>query len=88
MKYIILRQVKKRGYDYYKVFYKNGVYLGDIISKEDGFYDFWPDYSKRGCWSAYVLRELADKLDEMNAPWEKDIEEYFSQNKQDDYEYY
>lgn len=56
----------------------NDVYLGDILKKEDGFYDFWP-LKRPGCyWPAHLLRAIADKLDEMNAPWQKEIDDYFS----------
>ena len=61
----------------YKVYYKNGVYLGDIFAKEDGFYDFWPEYPyKGGYWSSHILREISDKLDEINAPWQKQLDDY------------
>jgi hypothetical protein len=61
----------------YHVHHENGVRLGDILAKEDGFYDFWPDYTqgRGGYWPAYILRELADKLDELNAPWQAQLEE-------------
>jgi hypothetical protein len=64
--------VKSKSSDYgYQVYYQNGVFLGDIFIKEDGFYDFWPEHPSRGgCWPAYVLRAIADKLDELNKPWE------------------
>ena len=61
-----------------KLYYaENDVYLGDIIAKEDGYYDFWPDL-KGGYWSAYVLRAIADLLDDMNASWDKEINDYFN----------
>ena len=52
----------------------NKVVLGEIFAKEDGFYDFWPDI-KGGYWPAWLMRIIADKLDEMNAPWQKQIDE-------------
>lgn len=64
----------------YEVHYENGCFLGHALIKEDGFYDFWPDL-KGGFWSAYVLREIADKLDELNAPYEAQINEYFEQER-------
>ena len=66
----------------YNILYENGVYLGDIIQKEDGFYDWWPPFpSNGGCWSSYVLREIADKIDELNKPYEKELEDYFSDSR-------
>ena len=56
-----------------KVYYTNGVYMGDILRKEDGFYDWWPVH-RGGYITSWILRELADKLDEMNKEWEETIE--------------
>ena len=60
----------------YKVYYKNGVLLGEVISGDDGFFAFWPEL-RGGFWEAHVLRAIADNLDKINAPWEKQIEAYF-----------
>ncbi len=54
----------------YKVYFQNGVELGDLVCKEDGYFSFWP-YLRAGCWDAYVLRDISNLLDEINAPWEK-----------------
>lgn len=59
------------------LFYENGVKLGQILAKEDGFYDFWPELNG-GYWEAHVLRAIADKLDEMNKPWQEEIDNYFN----------
>ncbi len=67
----------------YKIIYENGAYLGDFLVKEDGYYDWWPrqDLGYVGCWAAYVLREMADKLDELNAPWDEEINKMFESEK-------
>ena len=57
------------------VHYSNDVYLGQLQPTDDGFYVFWPKL-RGGCWAGYVLTEIAAKLDELNAPWEKMIDEY------------
>ncbi len=57
-----------------KVFYTNGHYMGDIFAKEDGFYDWWPEKSNGGYIPAWILRELADTLDELNKDWQEEIE--------------
>jgi len=58
----------------YKVCYSNGVYLGDCLQKEDGFYDFWPDLNKEGChWPEHLLRDLADLLYSLNKEWENTL---------------
>lgn len=65
----------------YKVKGHNGVYIGDFLRKEDGYFDFWPDL-KGGFWPSYMLRALADKLDELNKPWDDDIKKYFSEQEE------
>lgn len=67
----------KDGDGHYRVEYDNGVYMGDILQKEDGFYDFWPEL-RGGYWESSIMREIADKLDALNAPWEKEIDNYFN----------
>lgn len=59
-----------------KVYFHNGVFLGEIFPEVDGFYVFYPDL-KGGFWEAYVLRAIADYMDELNVPIQKDIEDYF-----------
>ena len=50
--------------------------LGDLCYAEDGFYQFFPDLeSKGGYWPTWMLRKIADKVDELNAPWEAQIAE-------------
>lgn len=54
------------------LFFQNGVKMGQILRKEDGFYDFWPEL-RGGYWPAYVLRAIADMLDDMNKEWHEQI---------------
>lgn len=56
-----------------RVFYENGVFLGEYVMDVDGFWYFWPDQSKGGHWGPDVLRALADKIDEMDKPWRDQI---------------
>lgn len=77
---ISLEKVDHAGY---KIFFKNGVFLGDLLIKEDGFYGFWPEL-RGGYWDSYVLREIADTLDELNAPWQKEIEKYFAEQEKEE----
>lgn len=66
--------------DIFQIHYYNGVYLGDIIKKEDGYYDFWPEYpSKGGCWPSYALHAIAKLLDALNEPYEKQVDDYFKE---------
>lgn len=62
----------------YQVYYENGVYLGDILTDVDGFYYYWPEL-RGGSWASIVMRLIADKLDELNQPWEEEIERYFNE---------
>lgn len=62
--------VEKVGPAEYKVTSSNGVHMGEFVCKEDGFFDFWPEL-RPGYWPSYMLRALADALDEINEPWEK-----------------
>jgi len=64
----------------FKVFYENGVYIGDILVKEDGFYDYWPELNG-GYWDEMMLRIVADKLHELNAPYQKELDEYFAKEQ-------
>ena len=36
----------------------------------DGYYYYWPEKEKGGCWSPWMLRDVTDKLDEVNKPWD------------------
>lgn len=73
----------------YKVCYTNGVYMGDFVVHVDGYYYWWPEPTDRGgIIQGWVLRELADRLDELNADWDAHINAYFENNnkEQDDRE--
>ena len=73
--------LEKVGLAEYKVFAHSGVYIGDFLMKEDGYFDFWPEL-KGGFWPSYMLRSLSDKLDELNKDWDKDIKKYFSEQEE------
>lgn len=51
------------------VLHENGKCLGELMKKDDGYYDWWPNQYLSGYWPSNVLREIADKLDELNKPW-------------------
>jgi len=61
----------------YYVEFHNGVYIGEFLTLEDGYYYYWPVQDKGGCWAAYVMRAIADKLDELNKPLDDDTKAYF-----------
>ena len=51
-----------------------GIKMGEILMSEDGYYNFWPDLHRGGYWPSYILRMLADRVDEMNKPWDEEIQ--------------
>lgn len=63
------------------LFYFNEIYLGYAYQEIDGLYVFVFKASDEGSWSGYALRWIADKLDELNKDWNKNIEEYFAKTK-------
>lgn len=62
----------------HKLYYHNGVYMGDVLQDCDGFFKFWPDRTKSGYWDEGMLLEIASHLANENADWNREIEEYFS----------
>lgn len=59
----------------YKVI-SNNAFIGYFEASDDGLYYWWPE-NLNGYLPSYLLRELADKLDELNRDWEKEINVYF-----------
>lgn len=71
-------QVDDRG-DSHAVHYCNGVYMGDFIVGDDGYFYWWPKHpSNGGCIDAWVLRELADRLDDLNETWDIQLNAFFN----------
>lgn len=68
--------IEKVGAGTHKVLAKSsGVHFADFLMKEDGYYDYWPLPSRNyGCLPAYILRAMADALDELNEEWEYQIQ--------------
>jgi hypothetical protein len=58
------------------VFAYNDVQLGTFYMEIDGFY-VYDAIHRPGFMPSYMLRALADKLDELNEPYEKQMKEYF-----------
>lgn len=60
----------------YHLYYYNGVFCGDFLMGDDGYYEWWPEFPSRGgSLSSHFLREVADKLDKLNADWNKIVQE-------------
>ena len=47
--------------------------IGEAIQLEDGFWYYCKD-GKQGAMEAWVMRAIADRLDELNKPWMEHIE--------------
>lgn len=76
----MLTYKEKGSYGTLNVFYSNGIFMGELYMEVDGFYVYEP-VLRGGFWEAYVLREIADKLDELNKPWQQNIDDYFSKKE-------
>jgi hypothetical protein len=57
--------------------YFNTKHIGSFVRDVDGFFYYSPN-SEGGIWAEYELREIADKLKEMNKAWNEEIERVFS----------
>jgi len=51
---------------------QNGAYAGEIIMGDDGYYEFWP-HQRGGYWPSWAMRDIADKVDSMNAEWDAKV---------------
>jgi hypothetical protein len=74
--------VKLNGHTYKIYVISNGKYIGNAIMDIDGYYYYWPSDKLTGSWSSYILREIADTLDELNKEYEKSVKDYFRNNSQ------
>lgn len=57
----------------------NNHLVGELIMDVDGYFYFWP--SNDGCWSSHIMRSIANKLDDINKPWNDEVTEYFEKEK-------
>lgn len=53
---------------YYAAIMPNGGMLGTIEQEVDGFYYFFPQL-RGGFWDAWILHDIARKLDALNEAW-------------------
>jgi len=65
----------------YKVYIKDSVYLGTFELDSDGLYKYWESKKLSGAWGSYELKLIAEKLDELNKPFDDSVEEYFEKGK-------
>ena len=55
----------------------------DFVTDVDGFKYFWPS-SGGGHFAAYMLREIADRLDVLNAPIEEEYRLFWEKQDEGD----
>lgn len=54
-----------------------GKLLGDFLRDVDGYFYWWP-IDRAGCWPAFMLRDLANRLDALNADWDTELDAFFT----------
>lgn len=69
-------KIKKVDDHAFDAFAENGVKLGQLLREVDGYFVFYPEL-RGGFWPSYMLREISNKLEGLNAPWDKIISDYF-----------
>lgn len=70
---------EKHGHTYTIKF--GDIVLGWARPEVDGYYYWWDNRELMGCTAAWTLRAIADILDEINKPWDDQINEYFETEK-------
>jgi hypothetical protein len=72
-KWITLTETGEGGSSYTVTFY-NGKVIGEFSKADDGYY--W--YDGLVIQESHVMRVLADALDELNKPWDDELNAYFN----------
>lgn len=67
-----------------KVYWNNGVLLGECVKDVDGFWKFWFRQDRWGAWEGYDLACIAAMLEDLNAEWSAEIESYFENEREND----
>ncbi len=64
--------------EFFKLYYHNGVYMGEVIMNDDGYYVFFPDKERAGgYWSQGDFLALYKYLEEKNKYWDDQLNEFF-----------
>jgi hypothetical protein len=53
------------------------VYIGDFLLDVDGYYKYWVPKDTSGYWTEHMLQLIVNKLKEINAAWDKQVNDYF-----------
>jgi hypothetical protein len=67
---VIYQQINQQKYI---VRTNNGKFIGEFIRDVDGYFYFWAE-NNLGAWPSYLLRDIADKMDEINQLWDEQLE--------------
>jgi hypothetical protein len=67
---VIYQQINQQKYI---VRTNNGKFIGEFIMDVDGYFYFWSE-NNLGAWPSYLLRDIADKMDELNKSWNEQLE--------------
>ena len=78
---ITLKEKKEHGITFYDVLFNENKLIGEFISLEDGYFYFLPNKDNTGFWTSYELSLISEKLNEVNMPWDKHINNYFNQKE-------
>jgi hypothetical protein len=68
-------RLKSDGDQRFALFHQNGVIMGLIARDCDLYYNFWPRLSG-GFWPGHMLKEIADVLEALNKPIEKEYDDW------------
>lgn len=80
----LIRTEKITDTHYDVIFVSNNLLLGSLIMDVDGFFYFWPEDERKGSWSSWVMKEIVQIMEDMNAQWKKHVDDWFeSQRKKD-----
>lgn len=63
-----------------EVYFKEKL-LGHFIMAQDGYYLFYPKNISSGGWSSNYLKMIENELNKLNSKLEKEIDDYFYQQK-------
>lgn len=63
---------------WWKLYFYNGVYMGDVIMNDDGYYVFFPESKERhGYWTQGDFQSLYTYLYLKNKDWDESVNEFF-----------
>ena len=61
----------------YDIYFEH-IYLGTAKMGDDGFYSFWFEENSTGSWDSWVLKEIAQILDELNKEFKDELNKEFN----------